>query len=250
MNCSDYTVEYPGDACRRDQHEEYFILKTDQGSERLRIHDYDKVYQVPGLYEEVVYQRLKCDSPRMISDLFAEEIKADGGGNGDLRALDFGAGNGISGEHLTEKFECQTLIGLDNIKEARDAAYRDRPDIYDKYYVMDMAAPSEEDLRKLKKWNFNLLLTVAALGFGDIPTQGFINAFNLIQKDGWVAFNIKDRFMSDKDETGYSETLDAMMGSSLEVLNTHTYCHRLSMSGDPLHYCAVIGRKRDDVALS
>jgi hypothetical protein len=113
---------------------------------------------------------------------------------------------------------------------------------------MDLSDPSDKDLQALEKWDFNVLLTVAALGYGDIPTQGFMNAFNLIEKDGWIAFNIKDRFMTDEDDTGYHDTLKAMMGDSFEALKIKHYCHRLSMSGDPLHYYAVVGRKKDDIA--
>jgi hypothetical protein len=40
-----------------------------------------------------------------------------------------------------------------------------------------------------------------------------------------------------------------MMGDSLETLKIHHYCHRLSMSGDPLHYYAVVGRKKDGIIL-
>ena len=65
-----------------------------------------------------------------------------------------------------------------------------------------------------------------------------------------VVFNIKDRFMSDEDDTGYHDTISAMMGDSLEALKVEQYCHRLSMSGDPLHYYAVVGRKKSDIALS
>ena len=245
MDSGKYKVVYPDDACQLDQNEEYFTVVTDDGSERLRIHDYDKVYKVPGLYEEVVYDHLKCNSPRMICTLLEQEINAAGGPNGELRALDFGAGNGIAGECLADKFDCKAMVGLDIIPEARDAAHRDRPEIYDAYYAMDLSEPSDKDLQALDKWNFNVLLTVAALGYGDIPTQGFINAFNLVEKNGWIAFNIKDRFMSDEDDTGYHETLNAMMGDSFEVLKIRHYCHRQSMFGDPLHYYAVIGRKNE-----
>jgi len=250
MDSDKYKVVYPDDACKLDQNEEYFTVVTDDGPQRLRIHDYDKVYKVPGLYEEVVYDHLKCDSPRMICTLLEQEINATGGPNGELRALDFGAGNGIAGECLADKFDCKALVGLDIIPEARDAAHRDRPEIYDAYYAMDLSEPSDKDLQALDKWSFNVLLTVAALGYGDIPTQGFINAFNLVEKDGWIAFNIKDRFMSDEDDTGYHDTLNAMMGDSLEALKIRHYCHRQSMSGDPLHYYAVVGRKRDEITLA
>jgi hypothetical protein len=250
MDTDTFEVKYPGDDCELDQDEEYFLLVTEDGTQRLRIHDYDKVYKIPGLYEEVVYDHLKCDSPRMVCTLLAQEIKTAGDSTGELRALDFGAGNGIVGEYLADKFDCKPLVGLDIIPEARDATYRDRPEIYDAYYIMDLAEPSEKDLQRLDKWNFNALLTVAALGYGDIPTQGFINAFNLVEKGGWIAFNIKDRFMSDEDDTGYHDTLNAMMGDSFEALKIQNYCHRLSMSGDPLHYYAVVGRKTGEITLT
>ncbi|MEJ2166422.1 MAG: methyltransferase [Desulfobacterales bacterium] len=248
MESNNYTVVYPDDACELDQNQEFFTLVTNNRSKRLRVHDYDEVYKIPGLYEEVVYEHLKCDSPRMVCSLLEQEINAGRGLKGDMRVLDFGAGNGVSGECLADKFDCSALIGLDIFSEAREAALRDRPEIYDAYYVMNLGEPSDKELQILEKWDFNVLLTVAALGYGDIPTQGFINAFNLVQKNGWIAFNIKDRFMSDEDDTGYYDTLNAMMGDSLEVLKIHHYCHRLSMAGDPLHYYAVVGRKKGEIS--
>lgn len=248
METNKYRVVYPDDACELDQNEEFFTLVTENRSQRLRIHDYDEVYKIPGLYEEVVYDYLKCDSPRMVCSLLEQEINAARDPKNEMRVLDFGAGNGISGECLADKFDCGALIGLDIVPEAQEAARRDRPEIYNDYYVMDLSEPSKNDLKILEKWDFNVLLTIAALGYGDIPTQGFINAFNLVENNGWVAFNIKDRFMSDEDDTGYHDTLNAMMGDSLEVLKIEHYCHRLSMSGDPLHYYAVVGRKKDEIA--
>lgn len=248
MEPNKYRVVYPDDACELDQNEEFFTLVTDNRSQRLRIHDYDEVYKIPGLYEEVVYDYLKCDSPRKVCSLLEQEINAARELKNEMRVLDFGAGNGISGECLADKFDCGALIGLDIVPEAQAAALRDRPEIYNDYYVMNLSEPSKNDLKILEKWDFNVLLTIAALGYGDIPTQGFINAFNLVENNGWVAFNIKDRFMSDEDDTGYHDTLNAMMGDSLEVLKIEHYRHRLSMSGDPLHYYAVVGRKKDEIA--
>lgn len=250
MSSEKYKVVYPDHDNNLDQNKEFFTLVTENGEQRLRVHDYDRVYQVPGLYEKVVYDRLQCDSPDMVCSLLTQKINEVGEPEGQVRVLDFGAGNGIVGECLVEKFDCDALVGLDIIPEAKDAAHRDRPDIYDDYYVMDLSDPSNDDLQTLDQWNFNVLLTVAALGYGDIPTQGFINAFNLVEKDGWIAFNIKDRFMSDEDDTGYHDTINAMMGDSLEALKVKHYCHRLSMSGEPLHYYAVIGRKKGDVSLT
>jgi len=247
MASAKYEVVYPDRDNDLDQNEEFFKLVTEGGEQRLRIHDYDRVYEVPGLYEEVVYDRLKCDSPDTVCSLLAQEIEKAGGPESEMRVLDFGAGNGIVGECLVEKFDCEAVVGLDIIPEAKEAAHRDRPEIYDDYFVMDLSEPSNDDLQTLGRWNFNVLLTVAALGFGDIPTQGFINAFNLVETKGWVAFNIKDRFMTDADDTGYHDTISAMMGDSLEAFKIKHYCHRLSMCGDPLHYYAVVGRKKSNI---
>jgi hypothetical protein len=246
MSTCNLEVAYPGKECMVEQNEEYFDLVTDDGRERIRIHEYDRVYDVPGLYEEVVYNKLQCDSPSVITDLLKESMQAHEDGDAPLRVLDFGAGNGIVGEYLQESVETETIVGVDIINEAKEAVERDRPDIYDDYYVMDLSDVDENDKQKLDRWKFNALVTVAALGFGDIPTRAFVNAFNLIENNSWVVFNIKDRFLSDDDETGYSRTLQQMIGNSLKVVKKHHYCHRLSMAGEPLHYYAIVGRKAND----
>ena len=81
---------------------------------------------------------------------------------------------------MREAVDTEAIVGIDIIKEAKKAVKRDRPEIYDDYYVMDLSQPESHDEEKLNNWNFNALVTVAALGFGDIPTQAFINAFNLV----------------------------------------------------------------------
>ena len=37
-------------------------------------------------------------------------------------------------------------------------------------------------------------MTVAALGFGDIPPQAFQGAFDLLEPGGLVGFNLNERF--------------------------------------------------------
>ena len=246
MSDCNLQVAYPGRACMLEQNEEWFDLVTDDGCERIRIHEYDRVYDVPGLYEEVVYNKLQCDSPQVITGLLKETIQHYDESDTPLRVLDFGAGNGIVGECLHEALETETIVGVDIIDEAKKAVKRDRPDIYDDYYVMDLSQADDRDKQKLDRWNFNALVTVAALGFGDIPTQAFVNAFNIVENKSWIVFNIKDRFFSEDDDTGYNQTLQQMIGNSLTVYKKHHYCHRLSMAGDPLHYYVIVGRKEND----
>ena len=45
---------------------------------------------------------------------------------------------------------------------------------------------------------------MAALGFGDIPVRVFAEAFNLVDDGGWVAFNIKETFLDERDTSGFS----------------------------------------------
>jgi hypothetical protein len=239
-------IEYPDKSCVMDQDEEFIHLLTENGQERIRIHEYDRFFDVPGLYEEVVYNHLQCDSPQVITDLLKETMQKHGNTDGPLRVLDFGAGNGIVGECLQEAVETEAMVGIDIIDEAKKAVERDRPEIYDDYYVMDLSQPEARDEERLGGWNFNTLVTVAALGFGDIPTKAFMNAFNIVENNSWVAFNIKDRFFSEDDDTGYNQMLQEMIGNNLKVYKKHHYCHRLSMAGKPLYYYAVVGRKEDN----
>jgi SAM-dependent methyltransferase len=219
------------------------------GEERLRIrlHDYDKIYRVPGLYEQVVYERLKCLSHSKVSDVLRYAVSQSQERFTELRILDFGAGNGMVGEEL-KKHGVSRLVGVDIIKEALEATERDRPGVYDAYYVADFCNLSEETKDEISSWSFNCLTTVAALGFGDIPPQAFMEAFNLVNDNGWIAFNIKETFLDRSDETGFSRLIRELIFSKyLELYHLERYRHRLSIEGEPLFYFAVGGRKRSNV---
>lgn len=249
MDCSEYKIEFPSTEFRLDQNEEWIIIHSEGRDEKVGLHHYARLYEIPGLYEEVIYKRLKCNSPQVICGLLKKELQKKGEGSQNLRALDFGAGNGIVGEYLKQKIRCDVLVGVDIITEAHDAAQRDRPGIYDDYYVMDLSQPKKFEEKKLEMWNFNVLLTIGALGFNDIPTRAFINAFNIVENDAWVAFNIKDEFLSENDDSGFKNVIDSMMGESLNVLQIRRYCHRLSLSGEQLYYYAIVGKKVSEVVI-
>jgi len=72
-----------------------------------------------------------------------------------LRVLDLGAGNGMMGEVLKERHGVARLVGADIIPEARDAAFRDRPDVYDEYFVADFCDLQPEDRERLEEWSFD-----------------------------------------------------------------------------------------------
>ena len=165
----------------------------------------------------------------------------------ELRILDFGAGNGMMGEEL-KKYGVSRLIGVDIIPEAYDATLRDRPGLYDAYYVEDFTKLDNDKKKEIVSWQCDCMLTVAALGFGDIPPKAFIEAFNIIKSEGWTGFNIKETFFDNSDESGFSKMIRELIFSEyLDVYYIERYRHRLSLEGEPLYYFAIAGRKSADV---
>jgi hypothetical protein len=139
------------------------------------------------------------------------------------------------------------LVGVDIIEEAKQAAFRDRPGIYDHYFVADFCALDNDERNELRTWSFNCLVSVAALGFGDIPPRAIAGALDLVQKDGWIAFNIKDTFLDSSDTSGFSTVVRELIFSEyLDLYLLERYQHRLSIQGKPLNYFAIVGRKCDD----
>jgi hypothetical protein len=229
-----------------DQDQEWCTLHTESGSRRLRFHDYDEIYSLPGLYEQLFYDLLRCDSPRKVIGRLEQSLREAGTDPSSLRVLDIGAGNGMVGEQLAE-MGAGALMGIDIIPEAKQAAERDRPGLYDGYEIVDLTDMPRGTSRKLKTWQPNALTCVAALGFGDIPPEAFATAYDMLPIDSWLAFCIKEDFLEDDEEpSGFSTLIDGLCERNMiEVAGRERYLHRLAMNGKPIHYIAIAARKRD-----
>ena len=240
----------PADVRELCQDEVYFYLMEGDSKEKIRLHDYDRIFEVPGLYEQVVCERLKCQSPATVVDVLRYSVAQCQQDLNELRVLDLGAGNGMVGEEL-KKQGVSRLIGVDIISEAQAATERDRPGVYDAYYVMDFCSLSDDERDVLKLWSVDCLISVAALGFGDIPAEAFLEAFNLVGKDGFVAFNIKETFLDRSDDSGFSQLVRELIFSEyLDLYHLQRYRHRFSIEGEPLYYFALGGKKTADVPRS
>ena len=242
------SIRLPDDENDRSQDKEWCEVRIDGRWKRIRFHDYDTIYSIPGLYETLFYRKLKCCSPKRVVGLLGDVLDDHPESAEDLEVLDVGAGNGIVGEELTD-MGVQRVVGVDIIDEARDAAMRDRPDVYDEYLVTDLCDLPEEDQAKLDRRDFNCMTTVAALGFGDIPIDAFTTAFNLVDAPGWVAFNIKEDFLDEADDdTGFCRLIRAMTRDKIiRVESYRRYRHRLAADGSPLHYVAMVASKQDHI---
>jgi SAM-dependent methyltransferase len=230
-----------------NQDEAYFYLQGTEKQRKIKFHAYDEIYQVQGLYEQIFYDRLKCTSPSKVTSILKSAVGQSDDYFSELRILDLGAGNGLMGEEL-KKHGVSRLIGVDIIAEAYDATIRDRPGLYDAYYVEDFTQLSVDKKEEIISWQCDCMVTVAALGFGDIPPKAFIEAFNIIKSKGWTAFNIKETFLDNSDDSGFSKMIRELIFSEyLDVYYIERYRHRLSTEGEPLYYFAIAGRKNADV---
>lgn len=78
--------------------------------------------------------------------------------------------------------------------------------------------------------------------------EAFVTAYNLVADGGWIAFNVKEDFLDAGDSTGYGRLVERMQAD--ELLETHAqrrYRHRLSVTGEELHYVGLVASKRGDV---
>ena len=230
-----------------DQDQEWCEVTVDGSRRRIRFHDYHEIYPIPGLYEHLFYDRLECSSPTTVRSLLEEELGDAGVQPADLRVLDVGAGNGVMGAELVD-MGVGSLMGVDIIEEAAAAAERDRPGVYDDYMVADLTSLSAEARGRLAEVRFNCLVTVAALGFGDMPATAFAEAYNSLETPAWVAFNIKEDFLEGDDHGDFSGLIRRMLEQGLlEERAQRRYRHRLSAAGEPLHYVAMVAVKRADI---
>ena len=245
----DLIVELPAADGRPDQDREFCDVTYDGERRRIRFHDYSAIYAIPGLYEELFHEHLECCSPETVGGLLGDELSAEGVDPATLSALDVGAGNGLVGAELRD-LGIPTIVGVDIIQAAAEAAERDRPGLYADYAVCDLTAMDATLQERLCAHEPSVMTCVAALGFDDIPPRAFAEGFNLLSEGGWVAFNIKADFLDGVDTTGFRDLIARMLGEGiLTERGRRTYVHRRSMTGDELLYTAIVGTKAGDVPI-
>lgn len=229
------------------QDAEWCRAVIDGEERRFRFHDYSEIYGVPGLYERLFYEKLGCRSPSRVSSLLEEVVAEEADGIESLRLLDVGAGNGMVGDELQAR-GVGRVVGVDIIPEARQAQRRDRPGVYADYHVCDLTDLDETTEQTLRRHRLDAMTCVAALGFGDIPAAAFLKALDLVETPAWIAFNLKENFLADREPSGFSALIrDLTSGGVLRPEAYRRYNHRLSTAGEPLYYVAMIARKIADV---
>jgi len=227
----------------RDQTEESLVVTHPDGSsERFRLHEYERVYAIAGLYEEVVQRRLQCASPSKLAELLVRCAGAGGVEPGDLAVFDLGAGNGVVGEELRAS-GVVTLVGSDNIAAARDAALRDRPGLYAEYLVGDTDdLPQVSDL--IDEHALNGLVAAGALGLGHITADSFHRLWSAFADPAWFAVSVHEA-LAEPGKSDFGDYLAefAQRPDWGEIVLRERFRHRLTMAGDPIPYVAIVARK-------
>ena len=75
-----------------DQDEEWCEVITNDSKQRIRFHDYDEVFGIPGLYEMLFYDTLECCSPGYVVNLLEDVANEWNTDLHSFKVLDVGAG--------------------------------------------------------------------------------------------------------------------------------------------------------------
>ena len=160
---------------------------ADGRTERLRLHDYARIYAVPGLYEAIVQDRLGCRTPDRMARMLAAAAPEAGLAPGDVRVLDAGAGTGVSGAALAAH-GLRPVAGLDLLPAARDAALRDRPGLYGVYLAADLTALTPDEAAAVRAARPNALACVGSVGGDHLPAAAVAAGLALLEPPRLLAY--------------------------------------------------------------
>jgi hypothetical protein len=230
--------------------QEVIRVRFDDGRvEELRLHDYDRVYALPGVYEQIVQQRLGCRSPEQLAGMLAGAADGLGWARADARVIDIAAGNGVSGEALAaEGLHC--VLGTDIVPSAREAALRDRPGVYDEYLTLDLLDIPAGERARLVALRANALSCVAPVGDdgSQLPPPALAAAATLLAPDALVAYMHDPMFGVADPVTREWWRHELGPGVSAQELARTPYLHRYTVNGRPFQMVGVVWRLRREPA--
>ncbi len=239
------TAELPAQADPEIGQELIHVRHGDGTIEELRLHDYERLYSLPGVYEQIVHERLRCRSPVQIASMLAGAVDRLGWERARVRALDLAAGNGVSGEALAAH-GLRPVLGTDIVGAAREAALRDRPGLYEQYLTLDLLALTTDQERAIHELGADALCCVAPVGehSQQLPPPALAAAVGLLAPEALVAY-MHDPTVGTPDPVTaafWARWLGA--GARAEELERRRYVHRYTVNGEPFAMDGVVWRVR------
>src|SRR6476469_2737941 len=211
-------------------------------SEPVHLHDYPRIYAVPGLYEHVVQEQLQCRSPQVAAEGFLRAVAGARLQPSSLTVLDVGAGTGLVGELLL-RGGVQRMVGVDALPAARAASVRDRPGVYSDYLIGDLASGDSTLLADLRERGPGGLVSAGAFGGTHAPPAALINALALLPPGAPIALTIDERWMNASDPDGFGVAVQRLIDQrDLEVVERTRVKHRIAHPGEPVFYELLVGR--------
>jgi len=267
----EYNVRYLVDNEKHvEQHEESvevtFLSLPSQPVQTIRIQDYDLLYPHPGLYEKIVHQDLRCNSPHTMINLLRTSMASacdlpptdESSTSQTLSILDMAAGTGLVSAELSVQFpsRIQYIAGVDIEPTARDAALRDHPGLYDEYHITDLSVPANldplrESVTRRGRAGFDIVTMCSALGH-ERAYEALVNACTLLTEGGWVVATVSEaglklwrgaqgpwgEFCRELESEVVGERLMGM-----KVVVRERFFHRLNITGGEIFYWGLILRK-------
>ena len=219
------------------------VYHADGTVEEVALHDYARVYALPGVYEQIVQEDLGCRSPDHVATMLAGAVQALGRAPSDTRVIDIAAGNGISGEALRAA-GMDVVLGTDIVPEAREAALRDRPGAYDEYLTLDLTALSDDQAAHLRSLGANAVTCVAPVGTaaGTVPPQVISSVCRLLSGEPLVV-TLHDPRFGEPDPLN-ERFFATEVGAEATLLDHERYLHRFLVTGAPFEREASVWKLR------
>jgi SAM-dependent methyltransferase len=217
---------------------EYVVLGD---NDVVHLHDYARIYSVPGLYEHVVQEQLQCRSPQAAADGFLQAAAQARLDPSSMTVLDVGAGTGLVGELLL-RGGVTRVVGVDALPAARAACMRDRPGVYASYLVGDLASADSELFAALREHELGGLVSAGAFGGTHAPPAALVNALAVLLPGAPVALTINERWMDTSDADSFGSEIERLLNQNeLRLLERRRFRHRITTTGEPIFYELLVG---------
>ena len=123
------------------------------------------------------------------------------------------------------------VVGVDILPEARLAALRDRPGLYDLYLSTDLRELDTDAVREVRRLAPNALACVGAMGSGHLPAGALAAALELLTDEALFAYAV-DPELKEPSADALRDLLAGMeRAGQLEEVERRRYRHRMTVDG-------------------